>query len=662
MHEHPFARYWHLRRQGLGPTQSLFAPALSVRATSSGFDSITRQIDIAGTVITPSLLFLGASASGTGWTATVGSNLALEAGTAPSYAQGTPSVGQSVLFNNGGYYKSAATTLGQVTTEDMILGVCWRTSGSDLTIAAKRNAGVGWSLHEASSKITLLIQDADGAASVASAALTAGCWHYAEFYIDRSGSGQCYINGVASGDPVDVSAVEKTLTNSEHFAVGGTSAGGALYTSHVAGLSLYIAAGFLDTHLQTTLAKRRFMQLVDLYATSAIGERTPTFTRATAAMVDVESATSVSYYYVSAGWPRIAGRLDSGAVGRTGYLSEVAATNIATKSNDANSWDNRANVTSAADAVASPMQSIAIDSIIESTDAGAETHRVSSPSISYTNGLSYVISFVVKKGARNWLHVSTNAGAITAYIDLATPAFGTVSAAVTTKYIKALGDDFLRVILVATAGSTASGSCAFFPTTENGSVTYQGNGSTAFYLGAFQVEVNQTGYPTSIILTGDAAVTRNADVLTYDSSNIPSAGDAGQGAMSASVLMPAYTAAVQDKTIACVNDGGAVTDSIDVVVNTDGGLSARTQADGGTSGDANGSTSIMTNALVTATGRWKKNLVTISRGTTIDATETSADVPDDLDRVVVGAGAGGAKQLCGLVSNFKLHRHFHGGR
>ena len=527
----------------------------------------------------------------------------------------------------------------------------------NLTLAAKRDAAVGWEIRENAGTLILTLQDEDGSVDVVSAALTASCWHYAECYVDRSGSAQWFVNGVASGDAVDISATEKTLTNTESLTIGADSGGADEYTSHIAYLAMWTSASWLDTHTQTAVAKERFMRVTGVAASVAIGSKVPTFTRATAALLDRVSSGVTTYYYVGIGWPRVCGRATSGGVGYRGYLAETASTNNVTNSSDIATWDNYDSVTFGSDVIQSPIQGVLFDSVIESTDDAAKPHRASSPLLSWVTDSVYAISFIVKVADRGWIHLSANGGNITAYIDLTTPAWGTVSDSIGQKEIFDLGGGWYRVRMAATAGATGSSALGFFPCVVNGSVNYQGNGSTAFYLGAVQHEANICGYSTSPIITTSGAVTRNADVLTYDAGNIPVAGDAARGRASACIFMPALNATVADKTILGFNDGGAATDVVELCVNTSNGLSLRSAASGATSGDANGTTSVMTRASVLASASWATDALRVSVNGVSDATENDGDIPDDLDRITVGSGAESTKQLNGLVSDLRIERY-----
>jgi hypothetical protein len=87
-----------------------------------GVDNLDPALTINGTTVTPTFRYKGGDANGTNWAPWgYGETLTLQAGTAPSYNQGSPLLGtndDSVLFNRGGYYLASNTTFADITTED----------------------------------------------------------------------------------------------------------------------------------------------------------------------------------------------------------------------------------------------------------------------------------------------------------------------------------------------------------------------------------------------------------------------------------------------------------------------------------------------------------------------------------------------------------------
>ena len=105
-----------------------------------------------------------------------------------------------------------------------------------------------------------------------SAALMPGTWNHALVVGDRSGSLQIYINGSASGAPVDISAMTSLSTASERLAIGAQSNDGAQATgAALAYAALWKRKDWLDSHNQRDLARERFHRMIGIYPQVAQG-------------------------------------------------------------------------------------------------------------------------------------------------------------------------------------------------------------------------------------------------------------------------------------------------------------------------------------------------------------------------------------------------------
>jgi hypothetical protein len=160
----------------------------------------------------------------------------------------------------------ASTTYGNITTGDTIIEYFGDVSAATDTILSKRD-GEGWSVLFTTSKFQVQIQDASGSVAVSSAVLPTGSnLIHAMAILRRSGYGQIYINNVASGPAVDISARAGSLANSGRLALGANSAGSFKLTGTIGQVGVWTGtATWLSTHLQEDFVKARFQQHCGIY-------------------------------------------------------------------------------------------------------------------------------------------------------------------------------------------------------------------------------------------------------------------------------------------------------------------------------------------------------------------------------------------------------------
>lgn len=185
-----------------------------------------------------------------------------------------------------------------------------------------------------------------------------------------------------------------------------------------------------------------------------------------------------------------------------GYLQEPARTNLCTKSRQFDAWTTATGgggslpvVT--ANQIAAPDGELAADKVVFTAPASGDISMLSSPTCATVISTVYTGSLYVKAFAAG------DVGKVLLTRHAAAGSFGTVT----------LTADWQRIEKVETAGVTS--------TTFDIGLRPQFGGSTgtvSCYLSDGQLEAG--AYKTSVIPTTTAAVTRNADVLTY-----PSAGN-----------------------------------------------------------------------------------------------------------------------------------------
>ena len=104
--------------------------------------NLPAALTINGITVMPTLRYNVGDANGTNWAPWgYGETLTLQAGTAPTYNNGSPllgSVDDSVKFNAGGYYQAGNNTFADITTEDFVVEVITNV-GFNSTIFSKSN-------------------------------------------------------------------------------------------------------------------------------------------------------------------------------------------------------------------------------------------------------------------------------------------------------------------------------------------------------------------------------------------------------------------------------------------------------------------------------------------------------------------------------------------
>jgi hypothetical protein len=99
---------------------------------------------------------------------------------------------------------------------------------------------------------------------ISSAQLATGTLYHAMWFLDRSGSGQVYINGARSGSATDISSMSAVNFNdtSTAFAMTSNNARTQGFDGRIFHLGLWQGAGMLDSHLQDALVLERYRNLM----------------------------------------------------------------------------------------------------------------------------------------------------------------------------------------------------------------------------------------------------------------------------------------------------------------------------------------------------------------------------------------------------------------
>jgi hypothetical protein len=260
----------------------------SPRILVPSFDRLVPSIDrledpgltINGLTVMPTLRYRGKDATPTTWPAWgFGETLAIAgAGAAPTIGAGSNLLGANdagpTFRGNGtapasGKIYQGSASLGNVTTEDIVLeivgGYNIPASGSTYPQVANKCASLfstfsGWTVVcYATTDFSFGIR-ATTSTFVRGPSTVANSLYHILFFIDRSGSGICYINSSA-GAPVVVSTEAVSITNSYQYGIGGYSDNSYGYGGPILYLAMWKLDNWLDTHLQPTIAANRYALL-----------------------------------------------------------------------------------------------------------------------------------------------------------------------------------------------------------------------------------------------------------------------------------------------------------------------------------------------------------------------------------------------------------------
>ena len=184
---------------------------------------------------------------------------------------------------------------------------------------------------------------------------------------------------------------------------------------------------------------------------------------------------------------------------------EPQRSNIVLYSSDytVGAWTKNAGATITANTVASPDGTTNATTLTVSTTIYSGLYQAISGTAA-----AHTVSFFAKKGTKNWLYLFDATAAGQAWFNLDTGTLGTVQSG-RTATIENYGNGWYRCSVTRTAG----GSIAYMQLgLSDGDGFSQPTSTGTAYLWGAQVE--EGAYPTSIIPTTTAAVTRNADACS----------------------------------------------------------------------------------------------------------------------------------------------------
>jgi len=231
---------------------------------------------------------------------------------------------------------------------------------------------------------------------------------------------------------------------------------------------------------------------------SAAGTTALSFTR----------ATSATYVHPTTGLITTAAsgqlRIES-----NGALIEGQRTNVATYSDNIATWIGPTHATTILDNAIGPDGLLTADYLMEDNTATTE-HYISGQALTMDDNVTYTVSLYVKPNGRTSVLLDCFSKVPTEYYSYFTL---TGSGTATGSGIISLGPNgYYRIAESFSSGAgAATPRCNVF--LNNGSITYTGDGVSGVWIAGLQAEIGS--FPSSYIPTVAAAVTRNADSLTF---------------------------------------------------------------------------------------------------------------------------------------------------
>lgn len=289
-----------------------------------------------------------------------------------------------------------------------------------------------------------------------------------------------------------------------------------------------------------------------------------------------------------------------------------------------------------ADQITGPDGSTLCEHFHEDTTTGS---HFASQSVSLTSGTVYTASVYLYPVNRDWVIVELDNRGIYYHLSGAGTVGNTYGGAV--GRIERLGSsNWYRCMTTITAGTTGARLNRIYATTGNGVASHTGTDVDSIGVCGAQIEAGSDA-ATSYIPTAGSTATRVAERLYYEAAdNVPQ----DMAKVTATIQVP--DALDDDAYVVSVNDGGSSGDRIELFVGESDGL-IKVQVEeavGGLTVDAQGSTDLRDGQPHAIELTYKANEVLVSVDGSQEISDTSATIPDDLDRLAVGEsydGSGG---------------------
>lgn len=207
---------------------------------------------------------------------------------------------------------------------------------------------------------------------------------------------------------------------------------------------------------------------------------------------------------------------------QAGLLAEPAATNLHKYSGDFTQTGTWTYFSTVGAAVVGPDGTTNMQKLVPLVGSG--DYYYYQPA-ALTNGTRVVWSCYYKQGEFGWVHMrptDAGAGIWRAWFNLTTGTVGTVSGTGTVAGIEPGPNGTYRCWIAFTPTATGNGNCTMFVVNSDNTQTVVGVGTNGIYAWGSQVETAPVNdYPTTLIPTGAATVSRTAATNSWATANIP---------------------------------------------------------------------------------------------------------------------------------------------
>lgn len=417
--------------------------------TSNGINELSENLFINNILVSPTFRYEGINATTSNWTATVGNNL-IGQGSGGTVDKETPFISSDESVNGDGtrYWQEAGTSFGDVTTEDIVVEVIFKESGSTNATLAGKYHTAGWLLYTSgiSGRKDFRVLNSSGGTNIVVSGLETDVWYHIIYFLDRSGSGVAYVNGVQQ-TAADISSRSDSITVTRALELNSYNLGTGIGNNNIAYLAMWQKDAWLDTHLQSDIARERFYKACGAYPQIAYGDPLPkTCTRDSKAYIDKYISSSEllpSTDPSSGGW----GKLNASVAVNGGSITHPDGATV---------YD-----------------------VTETAVSGL--HYISETGMSAYTGDVCELSVDVKPASRDWFRLAqTNTTISYAHFDTTNGVIGGVSNEISTS-ITELSDGWYRCKLK-TYSPSAVPNFIIYAAEDNGVVNYLGNGSVALYI------------------------------------------------------------------------------------------------------------------------------------------------------------------------------------
>ena len=378
-------------------------------------------------------------------------------------------------------------------------------------------------------------------------------------------------------------------------------------------------------------------------------------TRTYPAYIDKVESGVRKLYYVGNEWLRQCYRVDSAAADVKGYLPETAAENLFVQSEVFSGWTKYDAGDAIVDnaAICPDGRTVAASFAADNTNGRHEL--IDGPSLTVA---TYAVSYFMKMGtALSWVSIRNTTTGAYCFYNINTGAVGTASGGsgyIEGPFYSADATPFYRICLAFTAANGVNNINLGLSDADTNFNYSAGDGSTPnIYLWGAQIELGD--YMTSPVRTAGSALTRLKDNLQFVAGDNIGGEDNGTGTIFCDILFPTKTTTVAHLAVS-ISDGGDSADRI-MLYGTDGTYSpyVLTAATAGSGGAASITANATNNTKRLIGTSWNTDdLIPMANGAS-GTPDTSVGIPDDLDRIDIGAGTGGGNQMNGLIQNLRIY-------